>query len=104
MSTNLPVLPVLIPMITGIILLLYRSYGPLQRGFSLLSSISMLFVSLALFYLTCTRGILVFCAGGWDAPFGVTFVLDRLACIMVLTSSILSFTGTLFSLETIDSA
>ncbi len=103
MSTNLPVLPVLIPMITGIILLLYRSYGPLQRGFSLLSSISMLFVSLALFYLTCTRGILVFCAGGWDAPFGVTFVLDRLACIMVLTSSILSFTGTLFSLETIDS-
>lgn len=101
MSTNLPLLPVLIPMITGIILLFCRKNRIAHRFFSLISCSFMLFVSGGLLLHVHNNGMMVFCAGGWSPPFGIVFVADVFSCILLCLSALLFFTGLLFSFETI---
>ncbi|WP_130861273.1 proton-conducting transporter transmembrane domain-containing protein [Bacilliculturomica massiliensis] len=101
-NTNLPLLPILIPMITGILLFFARKRVLFHRTVSAVSALAMVAAAV---YLLCTvkaQGMLVFCAGGWSAPYGITFAVDLFSCIMVLMGSILSFTGLLFSYCTID--
>lgn len=100
-SSNLPLLPVLIPMMTGILLFFFRQNRTVQRVVSIFSALLMAAVSLYLLYTVREEGILVFCAGGWNAPYGIAFAADLFSCIMVLMGSILSLTGLLFSLNTI---
>lgn len=100
-NSNLPLLPVLIPMFTGILLFFFRRRPVFHRLISALSGLTMLGASLYLLSLVRSNGILVFCAGGWSAPYGITFVMDLFACIMVLMGTILSCTGLLYSFSTI---
>lgn len=100
--SNLPMLPVLIPMLTGIIMMFTRKKVMLHRWLSMVSSLLMLVASLGLFLRIRESGMLVFCAGGWSAPFGIVFAMDLFSAIMVILSAVLSFTGLLFSFRTID--
>ncbi|WP_206459981.1 proton-conducting transporter transmembrane domain-containing protein [Anaerovorax sp. IOR16] len=101
MTTNLPLLPVLIPMISGILLLFCRKNVIAQRFFSFISCSLMLFVTVFLLFKIHADGIMVFCAGGWSPPFGIVFVADLFSCIVLCLSALLFFTGLLFSFETI---
>lgn len=100
--SNLPTIPVLLPMITGIFMMFCRKKVKLHRTVSLVSAALMLFAALALFQTIRRDGPLVFCAGGWSAPFGIVFTMDLFSAIMIILSAILSFTGLLFSFQTID--
>lgn len=100
-STNLPLLPVLIPMITGIVLFFFRKNTAVQRSVSLIGVLVMLAAAVFLLIAARQRGILVYTAGGWAPPYGIVFTADLFSCIMVLMGSILSVTGVLFSLRTI---
>lgn len=100
-NSNLPLLPVLIPMITGILLFFFRKSVWTHRVLSLTSALVMLAAALYLLRTVRTGGILVFCAGGWNAPYGITFAVDLFSCIMVIMGTVLSITGLLFSFSTI---
>ena len=74
---HLTVLPVFIPMTAGVLGLICYKLPRVQAWIALAGMASALIASLAL--LGQVRGApypLVFQAGGWEAPFGITFVAD----------------------------
>ena len=94
---NLPFLPVLIPLVTAILLLMVKKSIHTQKIISTISSIVTLSISgFMLYYTLTTHKILVFCASGWSAPYGIVFTADLTASIMVLFSSILFLICLLF--------
>ncbi len=83
--THLPILPFLIPFAAAGILLLLTGKGPaVTRGVSLLAAGLGLAASLALHLAVSSGEVLVYRLGNWPAPFGIVFVADRLAGLMVL--------------------
>lgn len=100
--SNLPLLPVLIPMGTGILLFFFRGKDKLHRTVSIFSAFATLAAGLYLLHTVRTTGILVYLAGGWAAPYGIAFTVDLFSCLMVIMGSVLSITGLLASFCTID--
>ena len=83
---NLLVMPILIPMLTSLVVALFNGRGTLQKAISLVSCLCVTgFVFWLLFHVD-NSGIAATRLGGWDAPFGIVFVADRLACIMLCLS------------------
>ncbi len=89
--TQWMIMPVLLPLIGGLLQLVVRRFGlPAQRvlGLSLAGGL----VALAIKTLMLAQGgdTLVYNLGNWPAPFGIVLVLDRLAAMMVLLTSVLA--------------
>lgn len=83
---NLLALPILIPLFTALVIALLNGRGALQKVVSLGSCLWLTgFVFWLLFHVD-ESGIESMCFGGWEAPFGIVFVADRLACIMLCLS------------------
>ena len=83
MST-LVALPVLLPLLTGALSLLFLRSRSIQRGLGVLAMAALLLIALALLAETWRHGHLVMYMGGWVAPFGITLISDLLAAIMVV--------------------
>jgi multicomponent K+:H+ antiporter subunit D len=83
---------VLIPLLTGILLLLGTG-RPLrvQRSISFLSILAQLGVATALLLGTAGGDITVYALGNWAPPFGIVLVVDRLSALMVFTTIVLAF-------------
>ncbi|MGM0518117.1 MAG: monovalent cation/H+ antiporter subunit D [Campylobacterota bacterium] len=90
--TNLPILPVILPLIAGFLLLIIKRFGfrP-QQTISILSVVALIFISIIAFMKTSDEGIFVYTLGNWQAPFGIVLVLDQLSILMVLITSFLAF-------------
>ena len=96
--THLPVLPVLLPALTGMLLLLMgdapsgHGSGRLKWGrrISLLSVGLGLVLGLALVAEAAGGGLHVYRLGDWPAPFGIVLVIDRLSALMVLLTSLVA--------------
>ncbi|MFD2670432.1 Na+/H+ antiporter subunit D [Marinicrinis sediminis] len=87
---NLIVLPLLIPLCTGIVLIFLKERVEWQR---MLSAISMLLnVGVAAWVVLAVKrdGIQTLNMGGWEAPYGIVFVADMLAALLVLTTTVIS--------------
>jgi multicomponent K+:H+ antiporter subunit D len=92
-ETQLPVLPVLLPLATAVVLLLVGDSGgmashggPAQRRGRQISLLSALAGALLawLWLLRANGGALtVYPLGGWQAPFGIVLVIDRLSALML---------------------
>ncbi|MDX1348050.1 MAG: monovalent cation/H+ antiporter subunit D [Thiomicrorhabdus chilensis] len=88
---SLTFLPVLAPLLAGIIILLARLGGlNLQRLLSMLSVLLLTFISLELMQQAVQGQTQVYTLGNWVAPFGIVLVLDQLSALMVLITSILA--------------
>jgi multicomponent Na+:H+ antiporter subunit D len=87
MMNNYVILPVLIPLLTGIILIIFRKNIVWQRCLSLLSFLLMIVVCTYLVHLVSVGGIQTLRIGGWDAPFGIILVADMFASLLLLTAS-----------------
>lgn len=88
--SNLVILPVIIPIIAGLLLVMMRKYIRLQR---MLSIASMGAVALVTFYLMNTikvKGIQSLQLGGWEAPFGVSMVMDMFSALLIFVTSIVA--------------
>jgi multicomponent K+:H+ antiporter subunit D len=94
---HLPILPVAIPMISGAAMLLLNDS---QRGPRItLGAIALLAqIACALALFLCSAGVIptnwpngvgVYLLGDWPAPFGIVAVVDRLATVMLLLTSLL---------------
>ena len=100
---HIVIAPVLIPAISGVIgLLCYRRPG-LQSWIALTGMIASLIFSMVL--LTQVRGAqmpLVFQAGGWQAPFGISFVADLLSVFFVVMSQLVLTAGVVYAMGSKD--
>ncbi len=90
--------PILFPFFLIICLLVIRIdsvarwIGPLGTGL-------LAFVSVYLLVLVEKHGVLVLQMGGWEAPFGITLVIDYLSALMLLVSSLISFPVAIYALK-----
>lgn len=84
-------MPVLLPLISGILVLLARSWGlNLQRTISLVAVLVLIIVNLNALQISLHLPPQVYALGNWAAPFGIVMVLDRLSGTLVLLTSLLA--------------
>lgn len=102
MMINLPVLPILIPLVTGAVLIFFRTQIKVQRVISIIASLATIAAALVLINKVSIDGIQTVNLGSWDAPFGITLVSDMLSALLVLTTSIVAFATLLYSFSSID--
>ncbi|NDV63540.1 hypothetical protein G0Q06_13830 [Puniceicoccales bacterium CK1056] len=91
----LPALPILIPLITGILLLLMGSRGKLNRGVSILSLLVQILAGLMLAREAYTSGMAITHLGSWKAPLGIVLVGDKVASILVILALLVALASTL---------
>lgn len=100
--TNLLVLPVLLPLLTAVLLIFFGKSRSLQRVVSGISASLSLATAVLLVYRVNRDGILTLHLGGWEPPYGIVFVGDMLAAVLVLAASVASLAILLYSFGTMD--
>jgi multicomponent Na+:H+ antiporter subunit D len=98
---NLVVLPLIIPIMVGVILVFLRPYIRLQRVISLLTMIGVSGLSIYMLNVIQTDGIIRLDFGGWKPPFGILFVGDSFAVLLVLTASIVTAVCLIYAFSSI---
>lgn len=102
--SNLIILPMIIPILTGIILIFLKPYIKAQRWISVLSILVVGGLSVYLLKEVTTSGLMTLEFGGWESPFGIVFVADSFALLLVLTTSFITLVALLFAFSTIGEA
>ncbi len=104
LTTHLPILPVLVPLLAGAVMLLLRES---QRGLrEVLGGASVLIQLICAVTLLRAVGgndvipgnIAVYLPGDWPAPFGIVLVADPLAAVMVTLTAVLGVATFVYSL------
>jgi len=99
---RLLILPVLVPFVTVIVLALLTGRAAAQKTVALASAAGLtVFVFWLLRYVD-QHGIQTMVIGGWTAPWGIAFVADRLACIMLCLSMGVGTVVTLYTFWTVE--
>ena len=97
----LTALPVLLPLMGGILLLFLRPAGiHTQRLVHLLLIVSLVIVTLIAFFSANQGGQQIMLLGNWQAPFGIVIVLDRMSSIMLLLTAILASGALWYAIKT----
>ncbi|WP_017430047.1 monovalent cation/H+ antiporter subunit D [Vreelandella jeotgali] len=92
MTQHLIILPVVLPLVAGIVLL-YRRLGRLsqtKRLISVVTTVLLLPISAALVMQASSGDVTYYALGSWQPPFGIVLVLDRLSALMLLVTAILA--------------
>jgi len=100
--TFLVVAPVVLPLLSAALLLVLRYRLAVQRVVSTASTAVAVVVAALLLATVQRDGIVAVQYGGWDAPFGISFVADHLAAIMVLITAIMALATAVYALRDID--
>src|SRR5690625_4008150 len=87
---NLIVLPIVIPLLTAITLVFFRQRIRLQRIVSMVSLLVNVISSMFIVHHIYIHGIIRLDFGGWVPPFGILFVADLFAMLLVVTTNIIS--------------
>jgi multicomponent K+:H+ antiporter subunit D len=99
MMENLSFLPVLLPLLAGVILLMpqFGKTKTNRRVTSVFLSIITFIVSLALLLKVQEAGSLVYAIGNWSAPFGIVLVADPLSTLLVCLTALLGLVCVLYA-------
>jgi multicomponent Na+:H+ antiporter subunit D len=97
------ILPILIPLTTAVVCLLFWRLRTVQRLLGLLGSIAHLVVALLLLVTVWQEGIFAIQLGNWPAPFGITLVADLFSAIMTVLATLMGLTVVVYSLGSMDS-
>lgn len=105
LSPHLPILPIIVPLVAAaIMLLLDERVRSAKAIIGSLTTLALVIMSLMLVRTVTGQGVdaveqvLVYNLGGWSAPFGIVLVVDRLAALMVLVTSVLGLCAFIYSL------
>lgn len=98
---NLIVLPMALPLLVGVLLIFFRSYIVRQRWITFGSLIINAIISFYILERIQSEGIITLDFGGWVPPFGILFVADSFAILLVLTTNIVSAICVLYAMPTI---
>lgn len=91
MTNHLPVLPILVPLVAGLVCLAASRVHPrFQRLLSLLGILGGGAAAVMGLDAVAHGEILVYHLGDWPAPFGIVLVLDRLSAVMVALVSVVA--------------
>lgn len=101
---NSIVLPMILPLVTGILLVFFRSHIRLQRIVSIVSIVCTAATSVYILQLIQQEGILRLDFGGWLPPYGILFVADSFSMLLVLTTSIITGILLLYAFASIGEA
>jgi multicomponent Na+:H+ antiporter subunit D len=84
-------LPVIIPLLAAGLSLVALRKLVVQRIIGLAASAGLVAVSVWLLVSVDTGGAIVVSVGGWQAPFGIALVVDRLAALLLVTAAVALF-------------
>lgn len=98
---NIIVLPMVLPILTGILLVFLRPFIRTQRWISLGTMVLTSGISLYILRLVQANGIIRLDFGGWKPPFGIIFVADSFSLLLVLSTSIVTSICLLYSFYSI---
>jgi multicomponent Na+:H+ antiporter subunit D len=99
--TNLIILPILIPLFTGVILIFLNKRITAQRVVATVSSIITMIAAGFIVQNVRTDGIQSLNVSSWEAPFGITLVSDMFSALLVLTTSLIAFVCLIYSFKSI---
>ncbi|CCK77518.1 NADH dehydrogenase (quinone), MnhD subunit [Oleispira antarctica RB-8] len=96
---HLAIFPILLPMLAAVFMLLPPLSGTINRQrFFAVSVMLLLVIASTLLLLTGHQeGTQIYVLGGWQPPFGITLVADRLSTMMVLLTSVLGLGAQLYA-------
>lgn len=99
---NLIILPILIPLFTGIILIFFQKKIFLQKLISIISILVGIGLNIHIISIVKQDGIQTINLSNWEAPFGITLVSDMLSALLVLTTNIVALCCLLYSFINMD--
>lgn len=88
--TNLIAMPLVLPILMAVLLIFLRNYRYVQRVLVVVTLLVMIGMSIVLLQHVHTDGILRLDFGGWQPPFGILFVADPFAVLLVLIATIVT--------------
>ncbi len=98
---NIVIAPILLPLVFLVVFVFIKNTrvgSPLAiLGFGL-----QFILSVYLFYQILNLKIMVLQVGGWQAPFGITLVIDQLSAVMLLVSNLIAFSVAVYSISFVD--
>lgn len=103
---HLPVIPIVVPLIAGALLLLFAETRRWPRlMITLVATLTQLAAAITMVWLTTDsvpeiwpHGIGVYAIGGWQAPFGIVLVVDRLSALMIAVNVTLALAVVVYSI------
>lgn len=104
MSNPYIVLPVIFQLFVAVTLMFSWTNKNLQKLISVVGSLIALLISISLLIKVNQEGIQTMQAGGWIAPFGITFVADTFSALLVLLTAISGLAVSVFSVGSIRNA
>ncbi|HHU16921.1 MAG TPA: Na+/H+ antiporter subunit D [Clostridiales bacterium] len=102
MNNNLIILPIIIPIISGIVMIFFRNYIKVHRFISILATVLIGLIAILLLEQIRATGIQILYLGGWEAPFGITLVADMLSALLVLVTAVVTFCCLWYAFFSID--
>ncbi|MFV0386783.1 monovalent cation/H+ antiporter subunit D [Paracoccus sp. (in: a-proteobacteria)] len=91
--------PVVAPALMGSLMILWMRHDLLQqRVFGIIGSLMTLGIALKLNAMAAGGEVFVYRLGNWPAPFGIVLMLDRLAALMLLLTSVLAVSVQLYGM------
>ncbi|MDH4607057.1 monovalent cation/H+ antiporter subunit D [Pseudomonas sp. BN102] len=101
---HLQILPILIPLFAGGLLLVLPSNELLKRSLSVLATLALVPLALLLMQQADDGQLRVYALGGWQPPFGIVLMLDRVAALMLLATAVLASAAVLYAVRGDDRA
>ncbi len=100
-KTHLIVAPIVLPLVTAAVLLLFdERKRKLKMAINSISTLGLIAIAITLAGMASDKApdALVYLIGNWPAPFGIVLVLDRLAALMLMLTSLLGMASLSFAL------
>ncbi|GGG67599.1 Na+/H+ antiporter subunit D [Paenibacillus radicis (ex Gao et al. 2016)] len=98
---NLLIAPVIIPLLTGMVLIIFQKNIMLQRILSLVALLATGVIAVLLMNRIKDGGIQSIQLGGWEAPFGISFVGDMFSALLLLATSIVAIGCLIYAFSSI---
>jgi multicomponent Na+:H+ antiporter subunit D len=94
--------PVFLPLLTIVLLLFCRRRLNWQYAVSLSSALAQIIAAFSVLQIVHAKGIITAQAGGWPAPFGITFVADMTSALLLMAVSLVALVSLIYSIGFID--
>lgn len=94
---NILVFPMILPIVAGVGLLFFRTSRSIQRWGSIAAMTAVFSISLFILTTVLSDGIMRLDFGEWLPPFGITFVADAFAMLLVSAASLVSILCLLYA-------
>lgn len=98
---NVIILPVIVPLLAGVLLIFFKNNLSAQRFLSAAGLLISTGITLFLLHQVHVDGIQTLAAGDWQPPFGIVFVADMFAVLLVLTTHLVGLACLFFSFRSI---